>query len=126
MRFPRPVGQFQRGQVMGNRLPSNTELCENVRVLVDSDPGQVVEFDLGALSRADLGTIEVLARLQLTARRVGRRIRVSHPPAGLGDLLALLGLDSCAAIRVEVVGQTEEREEPGGVQEEGDPADAIT
>lgn len=111
---------------MGNRLPSNTELCENVRVLVDSDPGQVVEFDLGALSRADLGTIEVLARLQLTARRVGRRIRVCHPPAGLGDLLALLGLDSCAAIRVEVVGQTEEREEPGGVQEEGDPADAIT
>jgi ABC-type transporter Mla MlaB component len=110
------------GPVAGADLPA---LCERVRVLVARDPPPLVEFDLAALPRADLDTVEVLVRLQLTAKRAGCRIRVCHPPEGLGELLMLLGLDSCVAIRVEVVGQAEEREEPGGVQEEGDAADAV-
>jgi ABC-type transporter Mla MlaB component len=100
-------------------------LCERVRILVARDPSPLVEFDLAALPRADLATVEVLARLQLTAKRGGGRIRICHPPEGLGELLVLLGLDSCLAIRVEMVGQTEQREEPGGIQEEGDPADPM-
>jgi ABC-type transporter Mla MlaB component len=100
-------------------------LGERVRVLVARDPPPLVEFDLAALSRADLDTVEVLARLQLTAKRGGSRIRICHPPEGLSDLLALLGLESCVAVRVEVVGQAEQREESGRIQEEGDPADPI-
>jgi ABC-type transporter Mla MlaB component len=88
----------------------------------------LIEVDLRTLP-ADLSTVDLLARLQLIAQRGGSRVMVCNPPDGFGDLLSLLGLDSClavrVAVRVEVVSQAEEREEPGGVQEEGDPADPI-
>jgi hypothetical protein len=86
----------------------------------------LIEVDLGALPCADLSTVDLLARMQLVARRAGSRVMVCHAPDGLGDLLSLLGLDSCLAVRVEVVGQAEQREESGRVQEEGDPTDPIS
>lgn len=98
-------------------------LCERIRAILDRDPGARVDCDLAPLGRADLETVNALARLQLTARRGGSHISVRHAPEGLSDLLALLGLDSCVAIRVETGGQSEEREEPRGVEEEGDLAD---
>jgi ABC-type transporter Mla MlaB component len=85
----------------------------------------LIEVDLGALSRVDLSTIELLARLQLIAQRGGSRLMVCNPPDGFGDLLSLLGLESYLSVRVDVVRQPEQREESGGVQEEGDPADPI-
>jgi ABC-type transporter Mla MlaB component len=108
--------------VGGDDLPA---LCERVRILVARDPPPLVEVDLAALPRADLDTVGVLSRLQLTAKRGGGRICICHAPEGLSELLILLGLDSCLAIRIEMVGQAEQREEPGGVQEERDPADPI-
>jgi hypothetical protein len=71
----------------------------------------------------DLRAIEALARVQLAARRCGWQVTVVRCTPELADLLSLSGLPECVGLRVEVIGQTEEREESGGVQEEGDAAD---
>ena len=65
----------------------------------------------------DLGTVETVARMQLAAKRLGFRLRLD-PSEEMLELLELCGL-------VEVLGEPEEREEPLGVEEEGqldDPA----
>jgi hypothetical protein len=48
--------------------------------------------------RADLATVDELARLQLSAKRLGCRIALDEPCPGLLSLLDLVGLD----LRVEV------------------------
>ena len=52
----------------------------------------VVVCDLGAIARPDLRTLDALARLQLTARRCGGRMRLRHCSPELGALLAFAGL----------------------------------
>jgi ABC-type transporter Mla MlaB component len=108
------------GPVPAANLPA---LCERVRALLKERPAAWVDCDLQALPFADLDTVELLARLGLTAQRGGSRIRVRHAPDGLRELLSLLGLDSCVSLSVEAGGQPEQREEAGRVQEERDPAD---
>ena len=51
----------------------------------------VVDWDAAGLS-ADVPTVEVLARLQLAARRRGFTLRLRNAPAELVDLIAVLGL----------------------------------
>jgi anti-anti-sigma regulatory factor len=71
---------------------------------------------------ADLTTIDVLARLQLAARRCGCELRLCHASAELRGLLELAGLDGVLALELER--QPEEREQRLGVEEErqlGDP-----
>jgi hypothetical protein len=71
---------------------------------------------------ADLASADRLARLQLAARRLGMDVRLRRPRAELRALLTLIGL--AEALGVEPVGQAEQREDPGGVEEErhvGDP-----
>lgn len=82
--------------------------------------------DLGELTRADLGTIDALARLQLEARRLGCQVRVRNAPAQLQELSDLVGLREVVGLAVEASRQAEEREESRGVQEERDPADPPT
>jgi hypothetical protein len=77
-------------------------------------PSQIV-CDVEALS-PDGGTIEMLARLQLEARRCGVELRLRNVSLELRELLDLSGL--CDVLRVEVCGQPEEREERLGVEEE--------
>jgi hypothetical protein len=84
-----------------------------------------IECDLAFLRRIDIGVVGLVARLLLAARRGGCSLRIVNPPEGLAELLALSGLDGLPGLRVEVVRQPEQREEPLGVQEEGDPADPI-
>jgi hypothetical protein len=79
--------------------------------------------DLSALDDADLETIDLLARLQLTARRHGRTLRLLDAQPALRELVALAGL--CLVLPVEAGWQAEEREHTVGVEEErqlGDPA----
>jgi anti-anti-sigma regulatory factor len=66
---------------------------------------------------ADLTTIDVLARLQLAARRCGCELRFCHASAELRRLVELAGLDEVLAVELER--QPEEREERLGVEEEG-------
>jgi hypothetical protein len=65
---------------------------------------------------ADAGTVEALARLQLTARRRGLEISLREASSDLEALLGLCGLRD--VLRVEPGGQPEEGEQRGGVQEE--------
>ena len=84
-----------------------------------------IDCDLAALDRADFAVVNLVARLLLAARRGECELRIVNPPAGLSELLSLSGLDRLPHLRVQMVRQTEQREEALGVQEEGDPADPI-
>lgn len=67
-------------------------LCERLRALLEGSDIEVVDCDVTALDEPDAVTIEALARLQLTARRMGRSIQLVQPCPQLQDLLALTGL----------------------------------
>src|SRR4051812_34674793 len=66
-------------------------LCERLRTVLATSDAEVVVCDVGALP-ANVRTIEALARLQLTARRLGRRIRLQRASPELEQLLAFAGL----------------------------------
>lgn len=113
--------------IEGPMTPAHVaELCEHVRALVDGRRAYRVICDLGELTDADLGTIDALARVQLTSRRLGCQMSVRNAPPGLGDLLLLAGLGQVVRLWVEASGQAEEREVPLGVQEERDSTDPAT
>ena len=63
----------------------------------------------------------------LAARRLGCGIRLENASPDLRELVAFVGLAEvlpCStASAIESGGQAEQREEPGGVEEERDPAD---
>ena len=92
-------------------------LCERLRAVIATSDANVVVCDVGALP-ANARAIEALARLQLTARRLGRTMRLRHPSPELAELLALFGLSD--VLRVEPVRQPEQREQPRGVEERVD------
>jgi STAS domain len=87
----------------------------------------VVVCDVRALDRVDLDAIDAVARLALAARRLGCWVRLENASPALRDLLAFVGLADvapCSASSgLEPGGQAEQRKEPGGVEEERDPAD---
>jgi hypothetical protein len=79
----------------------------------------VVVCDVREVRRPSLGTVDLIARLRLTARRGGGRVLLRGPDPALLALLGLVGLP----VGVEVPGETEQREEPRGVQEAVHPGD---
>ncbi|MGH2725109.1 MAG: STAS domain-containing protein [Actinomycetota bacterium] len=80
--------------IVGPIVPADVpRLCERVRALLEGSPDEPVVCDVGALADPDAVTVAALARLQLTAGRLGRRIRLRHPCGELRELLALAGLD---------------------------------
>jgi ABC-type transporter Mla MlaB component len=78
--------------------------------------------DVGAIEDPDMGTVDALARMALTARRLGHHVELRRARPDLRELLELAGLERLA---VEVSRKAEEGEEPGSVEEEDDPADPI-
>lgn len=101
-------------------------LCERVRQALERSGAGLVVCDIGALVDPDAATVDAVARLQLTARRLGGQVRLLDACAELQELLALAGLDDvvpCAPSGLEPRGQAEEREQAGGVEEEADPGD---
>ncbi|WP_159104184.1 STAS domain-containing protein [Streptomyces sp. CdTB01] len=92
-------------------------LCDDVRALLASTNAGVVVVDVAGIGPPGLGAVDLLARLQLAARRAGGRIRLRDPAPSLRALLALVGLG------FEVEGQVEEREPPLGVEEEVEPGE---
>ncbi|MEU4658475.1 STAS domain-containing protein [Streptomyces sp. NPDC023723] len=94
-------------------------LCAEVCALLGAGRGGVVVCDVGGVGPPGIGVIDVLARLQLTARRQGGgRIRLRAPDPALRALIDLVGLG------FEVEGEAEQREPPLGVQEAVEPGDA--
>jgi ABC-type transporter Mla MlaB component len=77
------------GPVTRDAIPA---MCERARRLLEGcDAGPVV-CDVGALAEPDAITVDALARLQLTARRVGCTVELRSACEELEDLLALTGL----------------------------------
>jgi anti-anti-sigma regulatory factor len=67
-------------------------LCERLATLLDHCGAAELTCDVAAVTAPDGVTIEALARLQLTARRRGRRIRLYGACGELRGLLRLTGL----------------------------------
>ncbi|MFB7505425.1 STAS domain-containing protein [Streptomyces broussonetiae] len=105
-------GPVRRDEVAG--------LCAAVRALLEGGGRErVVVCDVGGLGPPGLAVVDLLARLELTARRAGGRIRLRDPDPALGALLDLAGLS------FQAEGQTEEGEPALDVEEAvetGDPA----
>jgi ABC-type transporter Mla MlaB component len=72
--------------------------------------------DVGALAGADVATVAALARLALVLRRHGLQIRLRGGSEDLRELIAFVGLGD--ALGVDAGGQTEQREQGLGVEEE--------
>jgi ABC-type transporter Mla MlaB component len=100
---------------------------ERLHALPGAGDADLVVCDVAALTDADAAALDALARLQLAAKRSGRRIRLGRPCDRLRDLLALCGLDEALPVAdrlpLEPGGQPEQREQPLDVEEEGDPGD---
>ncbi|WP_128092185.1 STAS domain-containing protein [Streptomyces resistomycificus] len=103
-----PAGPVTQEEVTG--------LCDDVRALLEAGAGAVV-CDVGGLGPSALGTVDLLARLDLAARRAGGRIRLRDPAPALQALLDLVGL------RFEMEGQVEQREPALRVEEAVEPGD---
>jgi hypothetical protein len=69
-----------------------------------------------------LSTVDLLARLQLEARRRGVELRLRVGPA-LRELIGFAGLDE--PLRLEPVGKPESAEERAGVDEERELGDTV-
>jgi ABC-type transporter Mla MlaB component len=112
------------GRIQRDDIP---RLCECARALLEGEHGEVVVCDVGAVVSPDAVTVDALARLQLVARRVGRRVLLLHAERELLDLLDLMGLANvvplCGDLSLEARRKTEQREEPRGVEKERDSGD---
>lgn len=104
-------------------------LCRRVGLLLEATGANEVICDVDRLLEPDAGTVDALARLQLTARRLGGEIRLLGACDRLHELLHLMGLGSivlpCDELPLEARRKPEEREPSRGIQEEGDPSDPI-
>jgi ABC-type transporter Mla MlaB component len=103
------------------------KLCDQLTATLKDRSTDLVICDVGALVNPDIGTVDVLARLALTARRLGCQVRLRHARPRLQDLVALVGLCGAerpgAALPLEMEGESEQREHASGVQERGQPGD---
>ena len=101
-------------------------LCARLRALAADSDAEVIVVDVRALA-ADARSVDALARLQLTARRLGRRIRLHRASSELDALLSFLGLAAVVGGRAasgHCRRQAEERKQPLGVEERVDRDDA--
>ena len=127
-RTPRPPPEpnatvlFLSGRIDRGDIPV---LCERISSL-QGDARPVV-CDVGGLVDPDVETVDALARLQLTAGRLGHRVRLRGDCGELQGLLLLMGLSEVLPIGpelpVEPRGQAEEREQARRVEVEADPGD---
>src|SRR5918995_4192601 len=114
------------GPVTRDAIPA---VCERARRLLEGCDAGPVACDVGALAEPDAITIDALARLQLTARRLGHRVELRRTCEELEDLLELTGLrevltgGAVVASAVEAWGEPELREQALGFEEEADPRD---
>lgn len=72
---------------------AGTGLCERLRAMLEASGADAAVIDVAALADPDVGTVDALARVLLTARRLGRDVRLRHVSRRLCELLAFVGLD---------------------------------
>jgi ABC-type transporter Mla MlaB component len=114
------------GPVARHAIPA---MCERARTLLQGCDAGPVACDVGAIAEPDATTIDALARLQLTALRLGRRVELRSACEELEDLLTLTGLLGVLTVAgrigsaVEAWREPELREQAPRVEEEADPDD---
>jgi hypothetical protein len=114
---------FLRGAI---RPGSIEPICQAVGVLLRCGAVELVVCDVERVAEVSAATVDGLARLQLTTRRAGCRMRVRRANGDLRALVSFMGL--AGVLRVsgsEPVGEAEEWKEPLGVEEEADPGDPV-
>ena len=67
-------------------------LCARVRLALDSSDAELVVCDVTALTDPDCVAVDALARVRLTAKRAGRRLRLRGVSPELRALLCFVGL----------------------------------
>jgi ABC-type transporter Mla MlaB component len=107
------------GPLGRDELPS---LCRRVHRLLAATGAQLAVCDVSRLS-ADAVAVDALARIALTASRLGSRVCLRSPADNLRDMVALAGLQS--ALPVEPRRQPEQGKQAVGVQEERELPDAL-
>jgi hypothetical protein len=80
-----------------------------------------VDCDLGHVRRADLATVQALARAYLNARRTGTALRAVNARRELQEVILFAGLGDVLLGRDRR--EPEQREEPLGVEERGEADD---
>ena len=78
-------------------------------------------LDCGSLKAATADTIDQLARLELATRRCGYELELANADPSLLELIAFVGLAD--VLGVESGRESEQREDPGGIEEEGELGD---
>ena len=103
------------------------DLERRMRACLETLDSGVVDCDVERLARVDAVAVDVLARLQVLARRDGRRIRLVSASPELRALLGCMGLTDALSVRDPsgrgLGRQAEEREQAGRVEKEADPDD---
>ncbi len=122
MRPPRMIELGIDGTIDRADIPL---LCERVRLALEAADADWLDCNVGDVLLPDAVMVEALARVQLTARRCGSRVRLSDASPELCDLLDFMGLSDVlpSPRSVRTGWQAEERKERGGVEEEADPGD---
>jgi hypothetical protein len=104
-------------------------MCERALRLLEGCEAGPVACDVGGLAEPDAITIDALARLQLTARRLGCRVELRGACGELEDLLTLTGLlgvltgGGLVSSAVEAWREPDLREQALRVEEEADAGD---
>jgi STAS domain len=103
---------------------SGPSLAWATAMLFAESEAPLVVWDVGALTDPGVSAVEALARVQLTAHRLGLEVRLRGAARELRELLELIGLCDVlppVASGLESSGETEQREHALGVKEEADP-----
>ena len=121
--YPRVADLIFGGPIARDEIPN---VCERARAFLERCEADPVVCDVDALD-PDVVAVDVLTRVQLTARRLGRRVELDGVGVELREVLELAGLGEVlplvAGSGLEPRGQPEEREQALGVEEEADPCD---
>ena len=110
--------------VLGESIEPNDvrALCERTRAQLQQSGTVVVVCEVGAIENPDLATVDVLARLFVTARRLGGRMLMRGVGDALTEMLEFVGLGSLlAGSDVEPRGQAEQGEQALGIEKERHP-----
>ena len=102
-------------------------LCERLSARLVAGDADLVVCDTRALVDPDAVAVDAVARLQLTARRLGRCVTLRNVSLELQELLAFVGLCDvvpvCKALALQPSGKAKEGKQARGVEEKTDPGD---
>jgi len=90
---PSTANEGQPYALAGRIGPDHAEaLCDCVCARVAAGEDGPLSCDVAAVEDPDMGTVDALARMALTARRLGRRVELRRARPELRELLELAGL----------------------------------